>query len=121
MSQALREFCVFQGLDACVNLEELCLDSNCLTKVEGLTRLTKLRHLSLSDNYITVLESSMLEHLSRLKHLSVQCNNISSLSGIQSATSLVELYVGNNNIQNVREIFFLKVILKTCNEYVIFF
>ncbi len=98
-----------QGLEQCHNLEELSLEHNCISKLEGIGRLSKLRHLSLSHNYIVSLEHSGLEHLANLHYLALDSNRVNSLAGMQRVQVLVEFYIGNNNVANVREIFYLKV------------
>ena len=65
--------------------------------------------MSLGNNYIQTLEGTGLENLHHLQYLSIESNNISSLYGLQRMAALTELYVGNNNIQNIREVFYLKV------------
>ena len=94
-----------------MNLEELSLEHNCITKLEGLTRLVRLRRLSLGHNYISSLDGSAIEHLQQLQYLSMENNKVSGLFGVQKTTSLVELYLGNNNIDNIREVFYLKNLL----------
>ena len=90
-------------------MEELSLEHNCISKLEGIGRLSKLRHLSLSHNYIVSLEHSGLEHLANLHYLALDSNRVNSLAGMQRVQVLVEFYIGNNNVANVREIFYLKV------------
>ena len=75
----------------------------------GLVKLTKLHTLNLSTNNLTTLEGAGLDKLTRLQCLSVENNRISSLAGLGHVTSLLELYIGNNSIKNIREIFQLKV------------
>ena len=75
----------------------------------GLVKLTKLHTLNLSTNNLTTLEGAGLDKLTRLQCLSVENNRISSLAGLGQVTSLLELYIGNNSIKNIREIFQLKV------------
>ncbi|KAJ8046058.1 Leucine-rich repeat-containing protein 9 [Holothuria leucospilota] len=110
-----------EGLEHCIYLEELSLDDNCLHKLEGISHLTRLHTLNLGFNYISTLEGCGLENLSNLQCLSLECNRLSSLTGLAGVPSLLELYVGNNTIQNIREIFHLKhlpnfVILDLCGN-----
>ncbi len=106
---AERQNSCLQGLDNCVKLEELSFENNCLTKIDGLVRLTHLRRLSLGHNYITSLDDGVLERLTQLQYLSLENNTITSLAGLQRLSSLIELYLANNDIANIREVFYLKV------------
>ena len=54
--------------DALVHLEDLSLEDNRLSRVEGLTRLTALRRLDLGKNRITRLDE--MEKLPNLQQLS---------------------------------------------------
>ena len=96
-------------MEQCQRLEELSLEHNCITKFEGVSCLKNLRRLSLGHNYISSVESSGLDHLHHLHYLSLDGNKISTLLGLQRAHALVEIYLANNKIENLREIFYLKV------------
>ncbi|KAM4013887.1 leucine-rich repeat-containing protein 9 isoform 2-T5 [Anomaloglossus baeobatrachus] len=97
-----------EGLENCVNIEELCLDGNCITKLEGLSKLVKLRHLSINKNRLTCFSRDVIDNLSHLHFLSAETNHISSLAGLQKASSLIELYLSNNLICNNQEVYHLK-------------
>ena len=90
-------------------MEELSLEDNCISKLEGLHSLKNLQKLSLGHNFISTVESSGLEHLPSLVYLSLDCNRITTLAGLQKLQSLAELYVANNRIETLREVFYLKV------------
>lgn len=92
-----------------MRLEELSLDNNCISRLEGISKLTQLRRLCLACNFISTLENSGIHYLGHLTYLSLEGNRLSSLLGLQKMSTLVELYVGNNLICSVREIFYLKV------------
>ena len=98
-----------QGLENCTKLEDLSLDDNCISRLDGLGKLTRLRRLSLAHNQLTSLDTGTLAFLPHLIYLAVDDNHLTSLAGLQQAQSLVELYIGNNIITNIREIFLLKV------------
>jgi Leucine-rich repeat (LRR) protein len=99
-----------QGLDGCSKLEELSLENNCIRRLEGASFWPQLRRLSLGHNFITTFEGSGLDkNGNRLQCLSAESNNITSLSGLQKVSGLVELYLSNNLIDSVREVFSLKV------------
>ena len=82
------------GLDNCVNLEELHLENCCLTRLEGLNRLVKLRRLDLGHNLISALDAGVLEKLTSLTYLCLDNNKITSLAGLHRCVSLIELYLG---------------------------
>ena len=98
-----------KGLEGCVNLEELSLDDNCISRIEGISRLARLRMLSLGHNYIFNIDKEHLNHKNNLEYLCLENNFISSLSGLRELTGLNELYISNNRIDSVREVFYLKV------------
>lgn len=75
----------------------------------GLSKLHCLVKLSLDGNQLTTLDASVLGHLSKLSFLSVENNSIRSLHGIQRARSLLELYLGYNQICRSRDIYCMKV------------
>ena len=99
----------FQGLENCCNLLELSLENNCILKLDGISKLHKLQRLNVSNNYISFMDPSVLNHMKDLVYIAMENNRLTSLLGLQRVESLVELYVGNNFISNVREIFCLKV------------
>ena len=85
------------------------MENNCITKLEGVSCLKNLQRLSVDHNYISSVEFSGLDHLHQLCYLSLNGNRICSLLGIQRVHALVEIYLANNKIENLREIFYLKV------------
>lgn len=68
-----------------VNLEELWLGKNKITKLEGLESLKKLKVLSIQSNRITKLEN--LEALSALDQLYISHNGIERLEGLDHNVS----------------------------------
>ncbi|XP_062326280.1 leucine-rich repeat-containing protein 9 [Osmerus eperlanus] len=99
-----------EGLEPCQHLEELSLNHNCIVRLEGVSKLHCLTRLSLNGNQLSSLDGSVLDRLPNLHFLSVENNLIGSLSGMQRARSLFELYVGNNNISTTRDIYHLKAL-----------
>ncbi|RUS71694.1 hypothetical protein EGW08_020538 [Elysia chlorotica] len=97
-----------EGLDNCCQLKELSLTNNCIAHLEGLHKLVQLQVLDLSHNCLTTLDTGALSQMSQLISLSLESNRLSSIAGIQRNTALVELYIGNNTINNIREVFLLK-------------
>lgn len=74
-----------EGLDALVNLEELYLGKNKITKLEGLKNLRKLTILSLQSNRITKLED--LDTLTELDQLYLSHNGLECLEGLEHNVS----------------------------------
>ncbi|GFN97682.1 leucine-rich repeat-containing protein 9 [Plakobranchus ocellatus] len=97
-----------EGLDNCSQLKELSLTNNCIAHLEGLHKLMQLQVLDLSHNCLTTLDTGSLSQMTQLSSLSLESNCLSSIAGLQRNTALVELYIGNNNISNIREVFMLK-------------
>lgn len=103
-----------QGLDNCRKLEDLSLNNNCISRLEGLDKLTHLSRLSLAHNQLTTIDTGVLANLPQLLYLALDNNRLAYLSGLQHVQSLIELYIGNNMISNIRDIFYLKVISYVC-------
>uniref|UniRef100_A0A8B9JS32 Leucine-rich repeat-containing protein 9-like n=1 Tax=Astyanax mexicanus TaxID=7994 RepID=A0A8B9JS32_ASTMX len=98
-----------EGLEHCPLLEELSLNHNNISSLDG-TSLSRLTRLSVNSNQLQCLDGSVLDHLPNLHFLSAERNLIPSLHGVQRSRSLFELYVGNNNISTSRDIYHLKVL-----------
>uniref|UniRef100_A0A673TTI6 Leucine rich repeat containing 9 n=1 Tax=Suricata suricatta TaxID=37032 RepID=A0A673TTI6_SURSU len=96
-----------EGLESCINLEELTLDGNCISKI-GISKLTKLTRLSINNNLLNGLEKHIFDNMLHLHSLSLENNRITSLSGLQKAFTLIELYISNNYIALNQEIYNLK-------------
>jgi protein phosphatase 1 regulatory subunit 7 len=88
------------------NLTFITLQSNRLTKVEGLETLVNLKELYLSQNFIEKIEN--LNTLTNLEILDLAYNRISVLENLESNTLLVDLWLNNNNIKNFVELEHLK-------------
>uniref|UniRef100_A0A665WH06 Leucine rich repeat containing 9 n=1 Tax=Echeneis naucrates TaxID=173247 RepID=A0A665WH06_ECHNA len=97
-----------EGLDGCLKLEELSLNNNNISTLSGLSKLHRLNKMSVDGNQLSSLDASVLDQLPNLSFLSVESNHISSLHGIQRVCSLLELYIGNNQIFTSRDIYYLK-------------
>uniref|UniRef100_A0A3B5A897 Leucine-rich repeat-containing protein 9-like n=1 Tax=Stegastes partitus TaxID=144197 RepID=A0A3B5A897_9TELE len=92
-----------EGLESCLKLEELSLNNN------SLARLQCLNKLSVDGNQLSSLDASVLDQLPNLAFLSVENNRITSLHGIHRVRSLLELYIGSNQLSASRDIYYLKV------------
>ncbi|KAH9489094.1 Leucine-rich repeat-containing protein 9 [Bulinus truncatus] len=97
-----------EGLDSCTHLLEISLSNNCIAHLDGLNRLTYLERLDLSHNCLTSIDNGILGLMPSLTSLSLESNQLTSLAGLQRCSALTELYIGNNNISNIREVFLLK-------------
>eukprot|EP00795_Rhopilema_esculentum_P008396 gene8396-14373_t len=98
----------YKGLESCPRIEELSLAGNCISKLEGIDHLLKLKSLNLDNNNLMSIDATNFEKLSELRHLSLENNSIARIKGLQKAVSLYDLFIGNNKITNMREIFHLK-------------
>lgn len=79
-----------------------------LSVSSGLSKLHCLNKLSVNWNQLSSLDASVLDQLPNLTFLSMENNCISSLHGIQRVRSLLELYIGSNQISTSRDIYYLK-------------
>jgi protein phosphatase 1 regulatory subunit 7 len=82
-----------EGLDALVNLEELWLGKNKLTKLE-----VRCIALSWLDAYMI---QQNLSKLSSLKILSLQSNRITKIEGLDQLANLEELYLSHNGVERL--------------------
>ena len=118
-------------LSGLVNLEELWLGKNKIEKMQGLEQLTKLRRLDLQANRLTVIEGltsqeNTLQEL-YLSHNGIDDEGLSMSTGLQLAfpklevldvtrnrltkttafvhlTSLDELWLSGNKIENIEDV-----------------
>ncbi|KAJ8589004.1 L domain-like protein [Rhizopogon salebrosus TDB-379] len=91
-----------EGLDALVNLEELWLGKNKLTKLENLSKLSSLKILSLQSNRITKIEG--LDQLANLEELYLSHNGVERLEGLENNKKLRTLDAGANFIPAIENI-----------------
>ena len=77
--------------------------------VENLGQLRNLKKLDLGRNKISCISGFGQTFLScSLTQLSLEDNEITSLQGIACLKNLLELYIGNNRIVELREVQLLK-------------
>ncbi|KAI0691521.1 hypothetical protein C8T65DRAFT_711482 [Cerioporus squamosus] len=91
-----------EGLEALVNLEELWLGKNKITRLENLSTLKKLRILSIQSNRITKIEG--LEELENLEELLLSHNGISRIEGLEKNLKLRMLDLGNNFVERLENV-----------------
>jgi protein phosphatase 1 regulatory subunit 7 len=85
-----------ENLDSLVNLEELWLGKNKITKLEVI--------IPSSSVFLLLTHTSMLQNLSqlkRLKILSLQSNRITVIEGLEELTNLEELYLSHNGVKRL--------------------
>jgi len=81
-------------------LEELDLDSNEISEIEGLEKLTALTELSLFCNQISEIKG--LEELTALKGLVLSSNKISEIKGLEKLSALKTLVLSSNQISEIK-------------------
>ncbi len=87
------------GLEHCVNLEWLNLNSLNISDISPLASLTNLTYLQLGFNNIS--DISALAGLTNLQVLWLVGNNISDISVLAGLTNLEQLSIGGNNISDI--------------------
>ncbi|KAF7261056.1 hypothetical protein EG68_02249 [Paragonimus skrjabini miyazakii] len=90
------------------NLEEISARNNCLISVEKLGSLRKLRRLLVGKNFLKSFHVSKENVFPSLEVLVLQSNGLQLLSELHTCCKLRELYVGNNNITELKAIINLK-------------
>jgi len=81
-------------------LEVLDLDSNEISKINGLEKLGDLKMLSLDSNQISDING--LEKLNALTTLLFSYNQISEIKGLEKLNALTELYFSSNQISEIK-------------------
>jgi protein phosphatase 1 regulatory subunit 7 len=77
-----------------VNLEELWLGKNKITKLQNLSALSSLRILSIQSNRITAIEG--LDELHNLEELYLSHNGVKKIEGLEKNVKLKTLDVARN-------------------------
>jgi Leucine-rich repeat (LRR) protein len=78
-----------------VELQELYLSENCISRIEGLDSLMKLQRLHLSKNQIAKIEG--LDSLVNLQELDFSSNDIGTLEGLGKNVNL--RFIGLSNLR----------------------
>lgn len=84
-----------EGLETLVNLEELWLGKNKITRLEVRCLLV------LSFGYASSISLKGLGTLKKLKILSIQSNRITKLEGLEELVDLDQLYLSHNGIKQI--------------------
>ncbi|KAM6504196.1 protein phosphatase regulatory subunit [Amanita muscaria] len=87
------------GLSPLTKLRSLELGGNRIRKIENLEELVNLEELWLGKNKISKIEG--LSTLKKLRILSMQSNRITKLEGVEGLESLEELYLSHNGIKKL--------------------
>jgi Leucine-rich repeat (LRR) protein len=99
-----------EGLEFCHKLEEITLDNNYLSHSPSLCHYPNLQWLSIANNQLSSLPLSS-SSLSSLTYLNISCNYIKSINGMESLTALQEFYASHNQIESLRQLFVLKLLV----------
>ncbi|NXH40126.1 CEP97 protein, partial [Dicaeum eximium] len=91
-----------EHLEKCRNLVQLSVASNCLVRMMGVAKLTKLRVLNLPHNSIGYVEG--LKDLVHLEWLNLAGNNIRVIEQINSCLCLQHLDLSDNNIAQLGDL-----------------
>ena len=85
-----------------INLQELNLSQNQISKIEGLQKLVNLQTLDLWGNQISKIEG--LQKLVNLQTLSLSDNQISKIEGLQKLVNLQTLDLSQSQINKIEEL-----------------
>ncbi|KAM6283817.1 leucine-rich repeat- and IQ domain-containing protein 1 isoform 1-T1 [Spheniscus humboldti] len=88
------------GLESLKNLQKLIVDHNQLISTKGLCETPTLIHLDCSFNHLTQVEG--IESCGLLQILKLQGNNLQELPRLENHVLLRELYLDDNSISAVR-------------------
>lgn len=88
-----------EGLEDCVNLEELWLGKNKITEIRGISHLTKLRKLDIQSNRLEKIQG--LETLVDLEELYLGHNGISEICGLDTLSALMILDLTKNRLTEI--------------------
>ncbi|XP_018652407.1 hypothetical protein Smp_124590 [Schistosoma mansoni] len=97
-----------EGLNNNLNLIELSLEYNLIHIIENINHLIKLECLLLSNNNITKINKLQFNNLLNLRIISLRNNKIKKINFIYNCQSLIELYLGNNQLNHFKIILYLK-------------
>uniref|UniRef100_A0A3Q3J496 Leucine rich repeat containing 9 n=1 Tax=Monopterus albus TaxID=43700 RepID=A0A3Q3J496_MONAL len=84
-----------------LNHQVLNLHGNSLSRMQGISRLTALRHLTISFNEFTHLDD--IAHMPNLEFLDASYNHLVTLEGLRGLGQLKQLDVSWNKLTKVRE------------------
>ncbi|CEL97089.1 unnamed protein product [Vitrella brassicaformis CCMP3155] len=100
-----------KGIESCSSIEELLVEQNRLEDLEPITSLACLRRLDAGSNRLTDPPIA-LGNLTKLNQLSLEDNLIDSLDGFTAIESVIELYLSNNLVEDLRSLSVIKNLSK---------
>ncbi|DAZ98103.1 TPA: hypothetical protein N0F65_005265 [Lagenidium giganteum] len=83
-------------------IEELCLNRELVSVIEGLEYMTSLRSISLCDNIIKRIDG--FKACSRLEELSLEDNEIARIENLESLVFLKKLNLGRNRLTSIENL-----------------
>jgi len=89
-----------KGIEKLTALTELNLSSNQISEIKGLEKLTNLTYLNLHSNQISEIKG--LEKLTALKRLNLRSNQINEIKGLGKLTALKILAFDSNQISEIK-------------------
>ncbi|KAM6134155.1 LOW QUALITY PROTEIN: leucine-rich repeat-containing protein 9 [Phoenicopterus ruber ruber] len=90
-----------------LNLQELTSGENCISTLDGISKLAKLTRLRVNNNHLISLRKYVFENLSHPHYISIENNRITSFI-VNKTYSLIKLYISNNFVTTNQEIHHLK-------------
>ncbi|KAM9290094.1 LOW QUALITY PROTEIN: leucine-rich repeat-containing protein 9 [Cariama cristata] len=103
-----------EGIESCVKFEELTLDENYVSTLDGTSKLTKLIRHTVNNNHLIISFKVHVFNLTYPHYISIENIKISSSVSLKKIYSLTELYISNNFY-----ITFLYILLIYCYAYVV--
>jgi Leucine-rich repeat (LRR) protein len=91
-------FVAIENLDRFINVKVLYLENNCISKIEGLSKLKFLTCLYLHNNFISDIEN--LDECTELHTLNLASNKIKKIQNLGRLKKLENLYLDKNLIEN---------------------
>lgn len=95
-------------LNGLEQLEELSIESNSLTSLQGIGDFKNLKVLLAGDNFIKTIANFGFKGLKNLKVLALDSNEISSITQLKQCHSLQQIYISGNNITDYQSVLALQ-------------
>ncbi|TPX32417.1 hypothetical protein SmJEL517_g04464 [Synchytrium microbalum] len=86
-------------------LEEVCVHGNAIQSIDCLAALPRLSRLEAGCNQIASLDASGWKTVS---FMGLECNRLKDFKTVATMSSLLELYVANNDVEDLHNVFPLK-------------
>ncbi|VUZ42879.1 unnamed protein product [Hymenolepis diminuta] len=95
-------------LNGLEQLEELSIESNGLTSLQGIGDFKNLQILLAGDNFIKTIANLGFKGLKNLKVLALDSNELSSITHLKHCHSLQQIYISGNNITDYQSVLALQ-------------